>query len=83
MAQIVVRNLPYEVMDGLRRRAVQHDRSLEAEVRAILSDAVTSVDPVVSWLDDSAALGEAVGGVDLPEAARSAGSVHPDGWTDP
>lgn len=72
MAQIVVRNLSDEVKEALRRRAVQHDRSLEAEVRAILSDAVSTVDPVLAWLDDSAALRESVGGVDLPEATRSA-----------
>lgn len=40
MAVLTVRNLPDEVHRALRLRAAQHGRSLEAEVRAILIDAV-------------------------------------------
>ncbi len=40
MAQLVVRNLDDAVKEGLRRRATQHGRSMEEEVRAILRDAV-------------------------------------------
>lgn len=36
MASIVVRNLPDDTKERLRRRAIQHKRSLEAEVRSIL-----------------------------------------------
>ena len=36
MAQLVVRNLPDDVKERLRRRADRHGRSLEAEVRDIL-----------------------------------------------
>jgi antitoxin FitA len=36
MAQLVVRNLPDEIKERLKRRARQHGRSLEAEVRDIL-----------------------------------------------
>jgi plasmid stability protein len=36
VASIVVRNLPDETRECLRKRAVRHRRSLEAEVRAIL-----------------------------------------------
>ena len=36
MAQLVVRNLPDEVKERLKRRARAHNRSVEAEVRAIL-----------------------------------------------
>ena len=36
MAQLVVRNLPDDVKERLKRRAKQHGRSLEAEVREIL-----------------------------------------------
>jgi plasmid stability protein len=39
LAQLVVRNLPDEVKDRLKRRAEHHGRSLEAEVRDILSRA--------------------------------------------
>ncbi len=40
MPTIFVRNLPEEVHRALRVRAAQHGRSTEAEVRAILEDAV-------------------------------------------
>src|SRR2546425_2654130 len=40
MAQLVVRNLDNSVKEKLRRRAVRRRRSLEAEVRDILCDAV-------------------------------------------
>lgn len=72
MASIVVRNLPESVREGLRLRAQNHHQSMEAEVRAILAEAVSGVDPVLSWLDDSAKLREELGGLDLPMPARSA-----------
>lgn len=40
MPILTVRNLSDEVHRGLRVRAAQHGRSTEAEVRAILEDAV-------------------------------------------
>ena len=40
MPVLTVRNLPDEVHRGLRVRAAHHGRSTEAEVRAILEDAV-------------------------------------------
>jgi len=40
MASITVRNLPAETHRALRVRAAQHGRSTEAEVRAILEEAV-------------------------------------------
>lgn len=40
MAMLTVRNLPEEVHRALRVRAAMHGRSTEAEVRAILEDAV-------------------------------------------
>jgi antitoxin FitA len=40
MAILTVRNLPDEVHRALRLRAAQHGRSTEAEVRAILEEAV-------------------------------------------
>jgi plasmid stability protein len=36
MAQLLVRNVPPEVVEALKRRAVLHGRSAEAEHRAIL-----------------------------------------------
>ncbi len=40
MAQFVVRNLEDEVKERLQRRAKKHGRSMEAEVRDILRNAV-------------------------------------------
>ena len=40
MAQLLVRNLDDHVKAGLSERAIRHGRSLEAEVRIILSEAV-------------------------------------------
>ncbi len=40
MASITVRNLPDDTHRALRIRAAEHGRSTEAEVRAILEDAV-------------------------------------------
>ena len=40
MTTLTVRNLPAEVHRALRVRAAQHGRSAEAEVRAILEEAV-------------------------------------------
>ncbi len=40
MAQLVVRGLEDDVKVRLQRRAAEHGRSLEAEVRDILRDAV-------------------------------------------
>ncbi|MBS0456778.1 MAG: Arc family DNA-binding protein [Proteobacteria bacterium] len=40
MAVLTVRNLPDEVHRALRVRAAQHGRSTEAEVRAVLEEAV-------------------------------------------
>lgn len=38
MAQLVVRNLPDEVKERLKRRAKRHGHSLEAEVRLVLAE---------------------------------------------
>jgi antitoxin FitA len=40
MAQLIVRNLPEDVVRGLKLRAVQHGRSAEAEHRRILEEAL-------------------------------------------
>lgn len=42
MAVLTIRSLDDEVRDKLRVRAAQHGRSMEAEVRAILTEAVES-----------------------------------------
>jgi plasmid stability protein len=60
MATLTVRNLPDEVHRALRRRAAEHGRSTEGEVRAILAEAVQAPGP--QRLGDAlAALGREVG----------------------
>ncbi len=50
MAQLVVRNLDADVKTRLGRRAARHGRSMEAEVRQILADAVASDEPAAGSL---------------------------------
>ncbi len=54
MAMLTVRNLPDEVKRALRVRAAQHGLSTEAEVRAILEEAVKPQGRMKlgSWLAD-------------------------------
>jgi plasmid stability protein len=40
MAQLLVRDVPREVVEALKRRASEHGRSAEAEHRAILEQAL-------------------------------------------
>jgi antitoxin FitA len=68
MAVMTIRNLDDEVREKLRIRAAQHGRSMEAEVRAILTDAVAS--PIERTLADVLA--------DLVEAGRGGDFEIPD-----
>lgn len=69
MANLTVRNVPDEIHRALKIRAAHHGRSTEAEIREILRSAA---DPSgrIRLGDELAALGEALGGVDV-EAKRS------------
>jgi plasmid stability protein len=40
MAQLLVRNVPEDVVDALKRRAAEHGRSAEAEHRILLEEAL-------------------------------------------
>jgi plasmid stability protein len=56
MATLTIRNLPDDVRDRLRVRAAQAGRSMEAEARAILCDAVgrqgtLEQDKLAAWYD--------------------------------
>lgn len=44
MAAVTIRNLPEEIHRALKMRAAQHNRSTEAEMRAILEAAVRPVE---------------------------------------
>jgi plasmid stability protein len=57
MATLTVRNVPEETHHALRRRAAQHNRSMEAEARAILEAAVeVPRNFIEDWLDSAADL---------------------------
>lgn len=45
MAQLIVRNLDDDVKERLKVRARRHGRSLEAEVRDVLTEAVRADEP--------------------------------------
>lgn len=68
MATITVRNLDPEVRRRLKVRAARSGRSMEAEARAILSDAVAEGDLVTTWLR----LAERFRGEAVPLPERSA-----------
>ncbi len=71
MATVSIRNLDETVRERLRRRAAEHGRSMEAEMRAILVAAVREPG------DDEGLLGALgnrfgeLGGIDLDLAGRS------------
>ncbi|GAB2795731.1 Arc family DNA-binding protein [Dyella kyungheensis] len=64
MASVTIRNLPEETHRALRVRAATHGRSTEAEIRAILENAVRPENRIKlgSLLAD---MGREVGGVEL------------------
>jgi antitoxin FitA len=75
MAAITVRNLPPEVHRALKARARQKGRSTEAEVRAILQEAVHS--PSRTKIGSALAeFAKSVGGLDL-EIPRDATAAEP------
>lgn len=45
MAQLIVRDLDDDIVQALKRRAVEHGRSAEAEHRQILRDALAPKQP--------------------------------------
>ncbi len=45
MASVTIRNLDAEVVEKLKARAKNNDRSLEAEIRALLADAANRPSP--------------------------------------
>jgi antitoxin FitA len=64
MAAIVIRNLSPETHRALQARATEHGRSTEAEVRAILDEAVRPA-ARVKLGSALAVLGRQLGGLDL------------------
>ena len=66
MPDVTIRNLPPETHRAIKARARRHGRSTEAEIREILR--LAAQPPGTLRLgDELAALGAAVGGVELQE----------------
>jgi len=72
VAAVSIRNLDDSVRERLRVRAAAHGRSMEAEMRAILADAVREPSDDDGLLDTLLARFAQLGGVDLELPSRSA-----------
>jgi len=53
---LTVRNVSHETRQALKERAVRNDRSMEAEARAILEEAVRRPNHVAHWLEGARSL---------------------------
>jgi plasmid stability protein len=71
MAAITVRNLEEGVKHRLRVRAAQHGRSMEAEARAIIVDAVAEDDEPKNFFLRLHERFAAIGGVELDIPPRT------------
>ena len=65
MTAVSIRNLDPAVKAKLRVRAAEHGRSMEAEIRAILVDAVSELSRPVGLFDAIRAISLEHGGVNL------------------
>jgi antitoxin FitA len=66
MDAITIRKLPGGTKQRLRMRAAMHGRSMEAEAREILVDALArSQQQDLSWIEQLIDAGNEVGGVEL------------------
>ena len=77
MAAVTIRNLPEETHRALKVRAARHNRSAEAEMRAILEAAVRPAERVrlgTALAESAAALG--LGNADVEALAQSEQAVR-------
>ena len=72
MAAVSVRSLDERVKERLRVRAARHGRSMEAEIRAILTDAVSGPGEAAGLFDAILDRFGELGGVELDIPAREA-----------
>jgi antitoxin FitA len=75
MAAVTVRNLPGESHRALKVRAASHGRSTEAEIRAILEEAVSPRERIKRG-SALVASGRRFGGIDL-EIVRAGAPIEP------
>jgi plasmid stability protein len=71
LTAVSVRNLDERVKERLRVRAARHGRSMEAEIRAILTDAVSGPGEAVGLADAILDRFGELGGVELDIPARA------------
>lgn len=71
MAALSIRGLDNEVRERLRVRAARHGRSMEAEIRAILVDAVREPAPATDLFTALTDRFGEIGGVELELPARA------------
>lgn len=77
MASIIIRGLDDEIKNQLTARAASHHRSMEAEVRAILTETVRAQNTGIGLAIMQAV--QAAGGIeDLPTPARQDTARVPD-----
>lgn len=68
MTAITIRKLPPGVKQRLRMRAATNGRSMEAEAREILVQALEQSGRAdLTWIEQLIQVGEELGGVNLPE----------------
>jgi plasmid stability protein len=71
MVAVSVRDLDESVRERLRIRAAKHGRSMEAEIRAILTQAVSSTDEQSGLAQSLLARFGELGGVDFEPPSRA------------
>ncbi len=71
MAALSIRDLDDDVWEKLRVRAARHGRSMEAEVRSILTEAVSETHEHAGLFDLLTTRFASLGGVDLDVPERS------------
>jgi antitoxin FitA len=72
VAALSIRNLDDTVKERLRIRAASHGRSMESEIRAILTDAVSDHRDEVGLFQTLLDRFSEIGGVELDRPARAA-----------
>ena len=70
MSAVSIRNLDDRVKDRIRRRAARHGRSMEAEMRVILTEAVSEPEDETGLIPALLDRFSELGGVDLDIPAR-------------
>ncbi|MEA3468501.1 MAG: toxin-antitoxin system [Thermodesulfobacteriota bacterium] len=66
MAQILIRNIDKDIKDRLRKRAIKHGTSMEAEVRSILANVLKQQKTTTGSLGTAIATRFSTIGLDTP-----------------